>query len=116
MYLDKSHLIIIIYMTFITFIYKIGKHSYFGKYCCDYLSDDHEGLDNEIQPVLILGLNEYRKQNNMPKLISEPRIGVLSFSASKDVPIFSTSKEIKSFDFYRDYEKNVYINGNKILI
>ena len=35
------------YMPFITFIYKVGKNykTYYGKYCFDYISDDHEGLD-----------------------------------------------------------------------
>ncbi len=40
-------------MPFITFIYKVGKNykTYYGKYCFDYISDDHEGLDNEVENI-----------------------------------------------------------------
>lgn len=56
-------------MPFITFIYKIGKtnKTYYGKYCSDYISDDHNGLDIEVKYDLVKGLNEFRKQNNMKK-------------------------------------------------
>ena len=42
-------------MPFITFIYKVGKinKTYYGKYCFDYISDDHEGLDNIVKNVFI---------------------------------------------------------------
>ena len=58
-------------MPFITFIYKVGKNykTYYGKYCFHDISDDHEGLDHEVKYILIKGLNEYRKQNNIPKLM-----------------------------------------------
>ena len=38
-------------MPFITFIYRIGNNNkvFYGKYVCDYISDDHDGLDNEIK-------------------------------------------------------------------
>ena len=41
-------------MTFITFIYKVGKNpkTYYVKYCFDYISDDHEVLDNEVKYFL----------------------------------------------------------------
>jgi hypothetical protein len=37
-------------MVTITFIYKIKNvnKTFYGKYITDYMSDDHEGLDNEI--------------------------------------------------------------------
>jgi hypothetical protein len=37
-------------MSFITFIYKVGKNpkTDYGKYCFDSISDDHEGLDEEV--------------------------------------------------------------------
>ena len=43
-------------MPFITFIYKVGKNPkiYYGKYCIDYISDDHDGLDNEVKYTLII--------------------------------------------------------------
>jgi hypothetical protein len=52
-------------MPFISFIYKIGKKNkrYYGKYCTEYVSDDHEGLDKEVEYILIKGINEYRRNN-----------------------------------------------------
>ena len=100
-------------MPFITFIYKVGKNkkTYYGKYCADYISDDHEGLDNEVKYCLIDGLNEYRKKQNLPKLKSKIIIGVLSFSSNEIIPTYSSYNEIKCFDFYFDYHDNIYING-----
>jgi hypothetical protein len=41
-------------MPFITFIYRVGKNqkTYYCKYCSDYISDDHEGLDIEVKYIL----------------------------------------------------------------
>ena len=104
------------YMSFITFIYKVGKNdkTYYGKYCVDYVSDDHDGLDNEVKDILINGLNEYRKKNNIEKLKSNIMIGILSFSSNDIVPTYSTDNEIKCFDFYYNYDNNIYINGKLI--
>ena len=46
-------------MPFITFIYKVGKNykTYYGKYCFNSISDEYEGLDNEVKDILIKGLN-----------------------------------------------------------
>ena len=103
-------------MPFITFIYKVGKthKTYYGKYCCDCISDDHEGLDNEVKYILIKGLNEYRKKNNIPKLKSKIIIGILSFSSNQIIPTYSTDNEIKCFDFYCNYDDKIYINGKLI--
>ena len=103
-------------MSFITFIYKVGKNSntYYGKYCVNYISDDHDGLDNEVKNSVIKGLNEYRKQNNIPKLKTKIIIGILSFSSNNIIPTYSTSNEIKCFDFYRSYDNEIYINGKLI--
>jgi hypothetical protein len=103
-------------MPFITFIYRVGKNpkTYYGKYCLDYISDDHDGLDNEVKYILKEGINEYRKQNNMPKLKSKIMIGVLSFSSNQFIPTFSTNDEIKCFDFYRNYHGQIYVNGKII--
>jgi hypothetical protein len=91
-----------------------NKTTYYGKYCTDYISDDHEGLDLEVQCSLMKGLNEYRQKNNIPKLHSKLSIGILSFSSNQYIPTYSTIEEIKCFDFYQDYDKNIYINGKKI--
>ena len=99
-------------MPFITFIYKVGNSSivYFGKYYTDYISDDHNGLDLEVKYVLLNGINKYRTNNNMPKT-KKISIGVLSCMEERNIPIDSTRNEIKCFDFYYDYDGNVYVNG-----
>jgi hypothetical protein len=106
----------VIYMPFITFIYKVGKNykTYYGKYCFDDISDDHEGLDNEVKYILINGLNEYRKKNNIQELKSKISIGILSFSSNNIIPTYSTDNEIRCFDFYYNYDDKIYINGKLI--
>lgn len=103
-------------MPFITFIYKVGKNykTYYGKYCFNYISNDHEGLDNEVKDILIQGLNEYRKQNNVQKLKSKIIIGILSFSSNNIISTYSTDNEIRCFDFYYNYDNKIYINGKLI--
>lgn len=108
-------------MPFITFIYKVGKNNktYYGKYCVNSISaisDDHDGLDNEVKYELIKGLNEYRKHNNIQKIKSKIIIGILSFSSNNIIPTYSTNNEKKCFDFYRDYDNKIYINGKLIQI
>ncbi len=103
-------------MPFITFIYKIGKnkHSYYGKYCFDQISDDHQGLDIEVKYILKKGLNLYRKKYNIQKIKYKITIGILSFSANTVIPTYSTHHEIKCFDFYYNYNHLTYINGKLI--
>ena len=106
-------------MPFITFIYKVTHKTYYGKCCFDYISDDHEGLDNVVQPILIKGLNEYRKKKNIQELKSNIIVGILSFSSDNVVPTYSTDNEIKCFDFYYCYDyddkiNKIYINGKLI--
>ena len=103
-------------MPFITFIYKVGKNykTYYGKYCFHYISDDHEGLDNEVKDILITGLNKYRKINNIQELKSKIIIGILSFSSNNIIPTYSTKNEIKCFDFYYNYDNKIYINGKLV--
>ena len=103
-------------MPFITFIYKIKNKpkTYYGKYICDYMSDDHEGLDTEIKYILLSSINKYRVKKNLPK-IKIITIGILSFSNDRYIPVYSTKSEINVFDFYYenyDYDKTkIYING-----
>jgi len=101
---------------FVSFIYKVGKNpkTYYGKCCFDYISDDHDGLDNEVKYILKESLNIYRKQNNLPKIKSKIMIGIMSFSSNKYIPTFSTNDEIKCFDFYKKYDGNIYVNGKMI--
>ena len=109
----------LIIMPFIKFIYRIGnnKKTYYGKHFARYISDDHEGLDNEVKSSLIYGLNKFREQNGLPKLKSKIHVGILSLSIHECIPTFSTLKEIKVFDFYHeDYgETKTYINGKLLL-
>ena len=99
-------------MPFITFIYKVGFSSivYYGKYCADYISNDHDGLDLEVRQSLIQSLNQYRNKHNMPN-VKKIFIGVLSYSDEYITPVYSSSNEIKCFDFYCDYDGKKYING-----
>jgi hypothetical protein len=103
-------------MPFITFIYKVGRNpkTYYGKYCTNYISDDNEGLDIDVKYILIDGLNEYRRQNNMKEIKSNIIVGILSFSLDNIIPIYSTNDEIKCFDYYHNYDNKVYINGKLI--
>ncbi len=113
-------------MPFITFIYKVGKSKkiYYGKYCSDYISDDHEGLDTEVKYSLLKGLkkykdknetkNEAKNENQTPKKDIKVIVGVLSFSSHKFIPTYSSENEMKCFDYYHDYDDKIYINGKKI--
>jgi hypothetical protein len=103
-------------MGFITFIYKVENDpkTYYGKYCFDYISDDHDGLDNEVKYNLKqMLLYLYRKQNNIQEIKPKVMIGILSFSRDDVVPTHSTKNEIKCFDFYKYYDEDIYINGKK---
>jgi hypothetical protein len=102
---------------FITFIYRVGKSpkTYYGKYYGSDISDDHEGLDTEVIHCLCQGLNKYRSMNDMPKLsLNAVVVGVLSFSRDQYIPTYSSEKEIRCFDFYKDDKNRIYINGKLI--
>jgi hypothetical protein len=107
-------------MPFITFIYRIAhnKQIFYGKYICEGMSDDHEGLDREIKPTLIDGINDYRKQKGLSKLNKKVFIAVLSFSISEYIPTYSSAEEIKCFDFYHIKhiikKDETYLNGKLI--
>jgi hypothetical protein len=103
-------------MAFITFFYKIGNHPkmYCGKYACDYISHDHDGLDIIVKSALINGINKYRAKKNLPKLKTRVNVGVMSFSADRYIPTYSTKSEKSFFDFYYTEYKYVcktYVNG-----
>jgi hypothetical protein len=109
-------------MPFITFIYKLAKNQrcFYGKYMTDYISDDHEGLDREIRPYVIKGINKYREKRNLQP-IKKVHIGILSFVCNKIIPTYSTKKEKDCFDFYyierdhtNNYNETIYVNGMKL--
>lgn len=101
-------------MGFITFIYIIenNPNRFFGKYCFNYISDDHDGLDNEVKYILKEALNKYRKNKGLAILKSNNiKIGILSFSSDQIIPTDSSKKEFECFDFYCNYNNKVYVDG-----
>ena len=103
-------------MPFITFIYRIENNdkTFYGKFVRNYISDDHEGLDLEVKPTVIYGINEYRKQKNLEELKENVYVGVLSFSTNRYIPTYSSDEEIQCFDLYCDLANNIYVNGQKV--
>ena len=103
-------------MSFISFFYKIKDDTtkYYGKYCVDYISDDHNGLDIEVKYVLKTGLNRYREKNKQSKLKSNDiYVGVIAFSVNELIPTYSSNDEKSCFDFYCEHSKGItsfYIN------
>ena len=107
-------------MPFITFIYRIEniEKIFYGKYICDDVSNNYEGLDIEIKPTIINGINEYRIQKGLDKLDKKVFLGILSFSENRHTYIYSSNKEIECFDFYyinNNDESETYINGKLII-
>jgi hypothetical protein len=104
-------------MTFTTFIYKIGKRTFYGKYVFNSISDDHEGLDDYIRDTVVDAVNTFRKGKGLAP-IKDVIIGIMSYSFDNFAPCYSSEKEFSAFDFYCDepnyYHRNIYINGNKI--
>ena len=105
-------------MSFVTFIYKIGRRTYYGKYVFDSMSDDHNGLDIEIRPMVLCGINQFRAQKNKTPL-NDLKIGILSLSIEHDIPCYSSEEEYKCFDFYCDeenyYSRKIYVNGKLVM-
>lgn len=108
-------------MIFITFIYRFENDSntYYGKYLTNYLSNDNDGLDNEVKNYLIKGIHKYRKKINTNYDIQiNIKIGILSICLEDYVPFDSSKKEIECFDFYcinnnslTTKKLSYYING-----
>ena len=84
-------------LIFITFIFKLNYKTFYGKYYTDNISPDHEGLDAEIKHYLLQGI---QKQDLLPDITEEVRIGVLSVSNHKYISIHSSNEERNCFDFY----------------
>jgi len=107
-------------MPSVSFLYRVGANPkvYYGKYVCDYISDDHDGLDNEVLPYLLKGINMYRQNGSLqPLKKKQVKVGILSCSTNSNYLDYSTRKEVYLFGFYytryKDIEK-IYINGKKI--
>jgi hypothetical protein len=108
-------------MVFISFIYKIrnNEKTCYGKYVTDSISDDHEGLDKEVEYSLLRGINKYLSNNSMAPLDkNDIKIGIMSYSSDRYVPVYSTEKEIQCFDFYwEDFKSKhkIYVNGSLLI-
>ena len=107
-------------MPFITFIYRIEniEKLFYGKYVCDDIPNNQEGLDIEIKPIIINGINQYRNQKGLDKLDKKIILGILSFSSNNYTYIYSSNEEIECFDFYyiNCYDvSEIYINGKLII-
>lgn len=108
-------------MSFVTFMYRIGKNTYFGKYIFENgVSDDHNGLDTEIIHDVLDAINRYRVKHEEPILLeTELTIGILSFCpGNAHIPVYSSEEEYKAFDLYYEAAPSfsftpstVYING-----
>jgi len=109
-------------MPTVVFIYRIENNPtvFYGKYVTDYISNDHQGLDKEVFPKLIIGLNEYRKKQNLLKINEDDgvKVGIISCSSKHSELNYSSLDEIECFDFYHCYStsfkfpKNIYyVNG-----
>lgn len=102
-------------MPFITFFYKVNSDEkmYYGKYATDYISDDHCGLDKEVRYVLKEALKK-----TITEKITSLTVGVLSYSESGRIPLYSSQKEIDAFDFYYTYDTksggSSYVKGVRV--
>jgi len=101
----------------IVFIYRIKNidKTHYGKYITHYISDDHDGLDDEIHSSLLFYLNKYRKQQNLIELENDDiTVGIISCSLNDSLN-YTTDNEIKCFDFYyKSYKfhiEDIYFNG-----
>ncbi len=101
-------------MPTVVFMYSIkdSNEKFYGKYICDYISDDHNGLDQEILPTLYIGLNQHRKQLDLPLLLDDDiSIGIISCSTNNNWLNYTSKDEYKFFDFYYIYQD--YMKGSK---
>ena len=99
----------------ISFIYKLSDNlskTYFGKICLPHLSDDHDGLDNEIKETVITCINLYRKSRGFG-LVQDVILGILGTTTE-----WSSFGERKMFDMYiiKEITQNLYfMNGQEIM-
>ncbi len=102
-------------MPTVVFMYSIkdSNEKFYGKYICDYISDDHDGLDQEILPTLYNGLNRHRKQLDVPLLNvdnNDISIGIISCSTNNNWLNYTSQDEYKFFDFYYILQNDMKMN------
>jgi hypothetical protein len=95
-------------MPFVSFIYRIGKKQYFGKYVSGQISDDVD-INDMLEGVVMEVLNKHLKNK-----VKKVKVGILGCSYNDYYNV--TENEIKCFDFYWDegYPSKYYINGKLI--
>jgi hypothetical protein len=127
-------------MPSVSFIYRIGRNpkTYYGKQVCDYISDDHDGLDRVVSYDLVRCINIFKKTNKYFYTYEEEeeeeeeeqikrdkryqiKIGILSSATNQNYLDYSTTKaEIEAFDYYctkYGYEMSgikIYMNGTQL--
>ena len=123
-------------MPSVSFIYRIGRNPkvHYGKYVCDYISDDHTGLDREVSYDLVRCINIFKKSNKhfFPYDDDDDdeieckkndryqiKIGILSCATNQNYLDYATKAEIGAFDYYcsnyRKHGTKVYMNGTEII-
>lgn len=89
-------------MYYISFIYRINDNSReFGKANLEYISDDHDGLDYEIQ--FVIGRLQSKLEKHFGYVINNISIGIIGTSDD-----FSSSDEKNVFDLYINERHNEY--------
>jgi len=125
-------------MPSVSFIYRIGRNpkAYYGKQVCDYISDDHDGLDRVVSYDLVRCINIFKKTNQYFYAYDEEeeveeeqikrdkryqiKIGILSCATNQNYLDYSTKAEIETFDYYCSkygYEMSgtkIYMNGTQL--
>jgi hypothetical protein len=96
----------------ISFIFKINQGPIeHGKIIVDYLSDDHEGIDNEIKDFVCDVLSEYRSNKKLSS-IQKLELGVLGI-----IKDWCSENEKNIFSVYIDrINKKYYCNGERVFI
>jgi hypothetical protein len=92
-------------LIFVTFIFRLAitpEQTYYGKYYTDTISPDHEGIDAEVRPYLLRGINGYMKleHNTEVEIKEKVHIGIMSVCNHKYISIHSSDEERDCFDFY----------------
>lgn len=100
----------------ITFIFKFNneKNNKYGKILLRYLSDNHEGVDNEIKDIVENAINLYMTANLLSN-INNLKIGIIGII---DGNLYSSDNEISIYDLYidctnKEYKKHIYYYNNE---
>jgi hypothetical protein len=93
----------------------------YGKIKLNYLSDDHDGIDNEINPIVYESINTFMTIHSLPN-ITNVDIGILGVSNEWHNRCSDDEQKINIFNLYIDcsngyWKKHTYnYNGETGLI